>query len=70
MSGKPVLTTSFTDLSEFAGLITEANEAEEFVDKIKREIKNNNRLKIQRRMNFAKDNSWENRTQEFLRLLA
>jgi glycosyltransferase involved in cell wall biosynthesis len=70
MSGKPVLTTSFTDLSEFSGLITEANEAEEFVDKIKREIKNNNRLKIQRRMNFAKDNSWEHRTQEFLRLLA
>lgn len=70
MSGKPVVTTSFTDLSEFAGLITEANEGEEFVDKIKKEIKNNNRIKIQRRMNFAKDNSWENRTQEFLRLLA
>ncbi len=70
MSGKPVVTTSFTDLSEFSGLISEGDLPEAFTDRIRKEIRSNNRLKIQRRMDFAKENSWENRTVEFLRLLA
>lgn len=69
MSGKPVVTTSFTDLAEFVGLVSEANSGAEFVERIKRDVKANNRLKIQKRMNFAKNNSWENRTEEFLKLL-
>ncbi|TDQ17059.1 glycosyltransferase involved in cell wall biosynthesis [Algoriphagus boseongensis] len=70
MAGKPVVTTSFTDLDDFGSMVSEANSPEEFLDRIRKEARYNNRLKIQKRMDFARNNSWENRTELFLKTLA
>lgn len=69
-SGKPVVTTDFADLSDFAGLVRIAENREDFVQGIQREIRGDNRLKASRRREFAMQNSWEARTAEFLQALA
>lgn len=67
--GKPVITTDFSDLSDFYPLIYIAENTEDFVYGVKKEIQANNRLKVQMRKHFAQQNSWEARTNEFEHLL-
>lgn len=63
--GKPVVTTHFSDLSDFKKVAEIAESKEDFLKAIKRSIRYNSRLKVQDRIEFAKGNSWENRAQEF-----
>ncbi|MEP0712718.1 glycosyltransferase [Algoriphagus sp.] len=69
-AGKPVISTDFADLEEFKGLIKVAQTQEEFMELIAKEIRYNNRVKISKRISFARQNSWEARTSLFLQALA
>ncbi len=68
--GKPVITTNFSDLSDFEQLISIAENTEDFVADTKKELRYNNRMKIQKRIAFSQQNSWESRAREFGDLLA
>lgn len=59
--GKPVVTTNFSDLSDFNQIASIADGPTEFCLFLKREIAGNSRLRIQKRVDFAQKNSWEKR---------
>lgn len=63
--GKPVVSTGFADLTDFKALISIADYPEQFVQSLERELKGNTRLRIQKRIKFAEQNSWESRAEEF-----
>jgi glycosyltransferase involved in cell wall biosynthesis len=63
--GKPVVSTDFSDLSDFQSLISIATSPDEFLHCLEREIKNNTRLRIQKRVSFASQNGWESRAAQF-----
>ena len=67
--GKPVVSTAFADLSDFEKVIATGNNHEAFADALRKEIRYNSRARIQKRIDFAKQNDWEKRTEEFLQLL-
>ncbi|WP_420386820.1 glycosyltransferase [Roseivirga sp.] len=63
--GKPVVSTDFSDLSDFTQVAEITSNKEEFLKALKRIIRYNSRLKTQKRIEFAKANSWENRARQF-----
>lgn len=63
--GKPVVSTDFADLSDFKSLISVSQDSESFAQLLERELRGNTRLRIQKRISFAKQNSWESRAKEF-----
>lgn len=63
--GRPVVSTDFADLSDFAKMISIGTDTESFIDQIIKELRYNNRLKTQKRIRFSQGNSWENRAIEF-----
>lgn len=63
--GKPVVSTGFSDLSDFKSLISIADGHSGFLKSLERELKSNTRLRIQKRIKFAESNSWEARAEEF-----
>lgn len=67
--GKPVVATNFSDLSDFSKVAEVVDSKEEFLNAIKKSIKYNSRIKTQKRIDFAKQNSWENRAKEFARVI-
>lgn len=67
--GKPVVATNFSDLSDFSKVAEVVDSKEEFLNAIKKSIKYNSRIKTQKRIDFAKQNSWENRAKEFARAI-
>lgn len=68
--GKPVVSTGFSDLSDFDTHISLADEPESFYQAIQRELKGNSRFRIQKRIRFASGNNWEARAREFSALLS
>lgn len=67
--GKPVISTDFADLSDFDKLISISSDEQTFIDQTHKELRYNNRLKAQKRVRFAQNNSWESRTSQFQSLL-
>ncbi|MFY0594627.1 glycosyltransferase [Roseivirga sp.] len=63
--GKPVISTDFANLSDFDKLISIATSNADFVTMTKKEIRYNNRLKGQKRIDFAQKNSWSDRANQF-----
>jgi teichuronic acid biosynthesis glycosyltransferase TuaH len=68
--GVPLVMTNFADLPEFRQIISSASEKDEFLQRLHQEIKEDNLAKIKERINFAKNNSWEARTEEFSTVLS
>ncbi len=68
--GKPVISTNFADLSDFERKISISKNHDDFVSLIKKEIRYNNRLKVQSRIDFAKGNSWDERARMLGQLLS
>ncbi len=68
--GKPVVSTHFGDLSDFSNLISIAENQEEFLYCLNRELKTNSRFRIQKRIDFASGNSWEERQKNFSKELS
>lgn len=63
--GKPVVTTDFADLSDFESIIAIASTADDFTEAIGMAMKYNNRMRIQKRIGFAKSNGWDDRVRLF-----
>ena len=67
--GKPVVSTGFSDLSDFYSYISIADDAKSMLKAIQRELKGNNRMRIQKRIKFAAMNSWANRASQLAAFL-
>lgn len=67
--GKPVVSTGFSDLSDFYSFISIADDAKTMLKAIQRELKGNTRLRIQKRIKFAANNSWANRAEQLASLM-
>ena len=67
--GTPVVMTDFADLPEFNTLVGVASTKEEFLEAILHEISNNSAELEQRRVEFASNNSWEARADEFSNII-
>ncbi|MGQ1909564.1 glycosyltransferase [Marinifilum sp. RC60d5] len=67
--GVPIVMTAFADLPDFDGVISVAATKENFVQMLKKEIRNDSKEMIASRIKFAENNSWENKAFEFNNLL-
>lgn len=63
--GKPVVTTSFADLSDFEGLVFRAEKADTFVAMLEKAGHPPTPAEIQERQDFASMNSWSGRAKQF-----
>lgn len=68
-SGKAVVTTRFSDLSDFEEVVAIANTSDEFIQLVKDAIaenqSNNRNDNGKKRIAFARQNSWESRAEDF-----
>lgn len=62
--GLPIVSTDLPEVKSFREVIKIARTYEEFVNLIQGELMTNNRMKIQRRIEIAKENSWEKRAEQ------
>ncbi len=67
--GLPVVSTELPEVKLFSEEIKIARNHEEFVNLIEDELRTNNPLKIQRRIEVAKENSWEKRAEQISSLV-
>lgn len=67
--GLPVIMTNFAPLKELREVVNVVDNKQDFLKKIREEIEKDNTLKINKRFDFAKNNSWENRAEKFDRIL-
>ena len=71
LRGKPVVTTNFSDLTDFKGLINTASGHQEFLDFLASdELFISSAGDIQSRRNFARKNSWESRAIRFSQIIS
>lgn len=63
--GIPVITTPFTDLTEFRGVAYEAATAKDFSDVVRQALIEDTADSVEARKAFAASNSWQNRASEF-----
>ena len=68
--GKPVVSTDFADLSDFDKLIGIGSDTPSFINALKKALRYNSRLKAQKRMAFAQENSWEKRSECFASIIS
>lgn len=67
--GVPVIMTDFANLTDFKNMVSFGKTKELFKELIEYEINNDTSLKIEQRILFAKQNSWEGRAKEFETIL-
>lgn len=67
--GVPVVMTAFADLPDFDGIISVANSKELFTEMLLNEVENDKNEKISERIEFASQNSWDSKANEFNNLL-
>lgn len=71
--GIPIVSTQVSDVVEFANgypqLVKIAYNYDEFVNKIDESLKENNEILQKKRIEIAKQNSWNNKANEMLRLI-
>ena len=63
--GLPVVMTCFAELPEFDGFVEVSKTKDEFVSILKEQMEHCNEDKIQKRIAFANQNSWEQRAISF-----
>ncbi len=63
--GVPVVLSNFAVLSEFEKIVSFTSTKEEFLSALQSEIQNDSQRKIEQRIDFAKENSWEKRAELF-----
>ncbi|MBI9038598.1 MAG: glycosyltransferase [Bacteroidales bacterium] len=68
-AGLAVVMTNFADFSELDDMIFSTNKPEIFLDRIRKEIKTDSENKQLKRINFAKNNSWEKRVGKLNKIL-
>lgn len=63
--GVPVVMTAFAELKDFNEIVSVATDKSRFVEAIKNETSNDSEDEINARCEFARSNSWDERTEEF-----
>lgn len=69
-AGLAVVMTDFADFPELTDMIFSTNKPEIFLDRIREEIKTDSKEKQLKRINFAKNNTWEKRAEKLNKILA
>lgn len=64
--GKPVVSTNFSDLSDFESLVGIAADAASFLQTLEKELAMNSADRAAQRMRLAQSNSWSHRAAEFV----
>ncbi|MDX2128637.1 MAG: glycosyltransferase [Chloroherpetonaceae bacterium] len=64
-TGKPVVSTSFANLSDFESVIYQANSATELIKAVSNALSENSNEKIEARKKVAESNTWEERAKAF-----
>jgi glycosyltransferase involved in cell wall biosynthesis len=64
-AGLPVVSTPFSLLDDFAGVVTMAETPEQFAQALRRALTDHSTLRVDERIMMAKNNSWTKRTEEF-----
>lgn len=64
-AGMPVVSTEFSMLGDFMGVVRLANTPEQFADALQAALNENDPLLTKRRIDMAEANSWSRRAQEF-----
>ena len=64
-AGVPVIMSRFADLPEFEGMADSITNSTDFIQKIKSQVEEDNIQKRKLRIEFASQNSWDNRAIEF-----
>ena len=62
--GKPIVSVDIPELQRLNGMVRIANNQDEFINGIEEYLKSDSEGDKLRRINFAKDNSWERKTEE------
>jgi len=63
--GVPVIMSRFAELPEFNGIIDSATNSTDFIKYLKKQVEEDNNEKRKLRIEFASENSWDNRAEEF-----
>ena len=69
-TGKPIVSTPHPEVSDFAGAVTIASPDHLFVEAIEDALRNDTAQKEQRRMEIARQHSWDTRVDEMQRIIA
>lgn len=69
-TGVPVVMTAFADLPEFREVVTATVCKEDFVSRLLTESQNDSTSAIRQRIEFARENSWEERAEAFAGILS
>lgn len=69
-AGLPVVSTTFSILSDFNGIIDLADTPETFARALRQALTKNSPAEVNRRVEMARANSWENRAREFEAVIA
>lgn len=67
--GIPVVSTHFADLTDFENICEIAESIDDFIQKINIELNKNHPMDISNRKDFAHQNTWRKRADQFLKLL-
>jgi len=67
--GVPVVMTPFANLPEFDRMVSVSKDKDDFIRKLQEEVDNDTSEKIQSRISFAAENSWEARTVSFSKII-
>ncbi len=67
--GVPVVMTPFADLKDFVGLVNVATDKDDFVWQLREATRSDSPESIRRRIDFASQNSWEERAQSFAEII-
>jgi len=68
-AGLPIVSTKVHELKTHSELINIAGNADEFVELIEKTLKNNSAEKVQKRVSFARCNSWDKRAEEMSKVI-
>jgi len=68
--GLPVITTSFSNLAAFGGIIKIADQTEEFITAIQNELKSDSIAQMTFRKKIASQNSWANRAKQLNQVIS
>ncbi len=68
-AGKPVVATNFPEAAHFGSFVKTASNTEEFILKISECFNENSKEEINKRLEFASNNSWDKRAEEILEVI-
>jgi glycosyltransferase involved in cell wall biosynthesis len=68
-AGLPVVSTPFSLLDDFSGVIELADTPERFAQALRRALADTSEQRVQQRVEMARANAWEERAREFERVI-